>query len=188
LTTNTDTVKALRISTNPDKIGQTNIQNAFFDLFGEPNTPGNFVKLINGKLSYDVLPKSEIEIQGWVNSTPQENVHQTTLNKSMINRLDLFLQELLPSFIGYGGVEYLLTGDLARPDKKLAYAIYGEDETASMSSSIYDENKKLIRVDYYADKTTFSIDGLGRTGYKTITYTEDGKIQSAVYTALQGNT
>jgi hypothetical protein len=182
-----DSVKSLRISTKNEIIGHSNVQDAFYDLFGNPNTPGNFVKLKKGKLSYDVLPPADIQINGWVLSNLVGKVHRTVLNKSLIKRLDIFLRDLLPSYIAYGGSEYLLNGDLPRPDKKLAYALYDDGVSpVSMSVSIYGANKKLVRIDFYADMTTFNPDGSGRNGYTTLEYDNTGKLQSTIYTILDG--
>jgi len=107
-----------------------------------------------------------------------ENQQQTT--KQTIEAVDITKM----SYADGSNNEFQLSSDVNRPFGKLAWVEHGSQSTDPLIALQYRADGKLIRVDYYLDRSTFIADGSGRNAMESMVYSATNKLESVDYEEL----
>lgn len=175
-----ENIDAVNITIVGNYTTHTNVDEVLQELFGRYNQPNSLVKLnSNGTFDITLSPPTSIDDHLTSEQSTDKSIIETT-----VNRIDTHIEQMKATEIFYSGDNYLLENDHLRPLNKLSYIEYGEESTDPVVALIYSAQGKLIRVDYYLDRSTFTSDGSGRSGFNSITYNNLGKLESSVFTEL----
>lgn len=141
------------------------------------------------------LDSDRIDVSGLgdhFNSTTIEGILSeiaTSINQGETGtiRLDRYIESQDATNIVYsdGSRKYLLNDDVDRPRNKIAYTEYGDGPNDPITAIAYNENKRIARVDYYRDRSTFNVDGSGRNGYTIYEYNSIGKLARSTFVNLE---
>jgi hypothetical protein len=97
-------------------------------------------------------------------------------------RIDIYFESLDSTGIVYSNgisYEYQISWDMARPEGNISYIEYGPNGDDPLVSLAYSAEGKVVRTDYYRDRSTYALDGSGRNAYTDYAYNADGRLESS---------